>query len=69
MFGPDDAVGCKHCSLRADGFDGINIHLKHRDVTIIAVSRTPYAKLASFGKTIMGLCFIRTRAMHAETTG
>ena len=36
MFGPDDKVGCKHCSLRADGFNGINAHLKHRDVTMIA---------------------------------
>src|SRR5262245_59631421 len=23
MFHPDDAVGCPHCSLRADGFAGI----------------------------------------------
>jgi predicted dithiol-disulfide oxidoreductase (DUF899 family) len=48
MFGPDDDVGCPHCSLRADGFDGINIHLKHRDVTMIAVSRAPYQKLAAY---------------------
>src|SRR4029077_10374940 len=45
MFGPDDNVGCPHCSLRADGFDGINIHLKHRDVTMIAASRAPYERL------------------------
>src|ERR1700719_1006414 len=50
MFGPDDKVGCPHCSLRADGFNGINIHLKHRDVTMIAVSRAPYKKLASYKK-------------------
>jgi len=50
MFGPDDEVGCPHCSLRADGFDGINIHLKHRDVTMIAVSRAPYKKLAAYRK-------------------
>jgi predicted dithiol-disulfide oxidoreductase (DUF899 family) len=49
MFGPDDE-GCKHCSLRADGFDGINIHLKHRDVTMMAVSRAPYTKLAAYRK-------------------
>ena len=48
MFGPDDDVGCPHCSLRADGFDGINIHLKQRDVTMIAVSRAPYKKLAAY---------------------
>jgi predicted dithiol-disulfide oxidoreductase (DUF899 family) len=50
MFGPDDNVGCPHCSLRADGFDGINIHLKHRDVTMIAVSRAPYERLAAYRK-------------------
>jgi predicted dithiol-disulfide oxidoreductase (DUF899 family) len=50
MFGPDDAAGCKHCSLRADGFDGINLHLKHRDVTMIAVSRAPYKKLEAYKK-------------------
>jgi predicted dithiol-disulfide oxidoreductase (DUF899 family) len=48
MFGPDDDAGCPHCSLRADGFDGINIHLKQRDVTMIAVSRAPYKKLAAY---------------------
>jgi predicted dithiol-disulfide oxidoreductase (DUF899 family) len=50
MFGPDNDVGCPHCSLRADGFDGINIHLKHRDVTMIAVSRAPYERLAAYRK-------------------
>jgi len=50
MFTPDDQAGCKHCSLRADGFDGINVHLKHRDVTMIAASRAPYAKLAAYRK-------------------
>jgi predicted dithiol-disulfide oxidoreductase (DUF899 family) len=50
MFGPDDDEGCKHCSLRVDGFDGVNVHLKHRDVTMIAVSRAPYTKLAAYKK-------------------
>ncbi|HLG98647.1 MAG TPA: thioredoxin family protein [Bryobacteraceae bacterium] len=50
MFGLDDNAGCPHCSLRADGFNGINIHLKHRDVTMIAVSRAPYEKLAAYKK-------------------
>ena len=50
MFGPDDKLGCPHCSLRADCFNGINVHLKHRDVTMIAVSRAPYKKLAAYKK-------------------
>src|SRR3984893_10082985 len=56
MFGPDDKLGCPHCSLRADGFNGINVHLKHRDVTMICVSRAPYKKLAAYQKR-MGWTF------------
>lgn len=56
MFGPDEESGCPHCSLRADGFNGVNVHLKHRDVTMIAVSRAPYEKLAAY-KERMGWGF------------
>ncbi|HET9803379.1 MAG TPA: thioredoxin family protein [Candidatus Acidoferrum sp.] len=56
MFGPDDKSGCPHCSLRADGFNGVNVHLKHRDVNMIAVSRAPYEKLAAY-KERMGWGF------------
>jgi predicted dithiol-disulfide oxidoreductase (DUF899 family) len=48
MFHPDDKAGCPHCSLRADGFAGIGVHLSHRDVTMVVVSRAPYAKLAEY---------------------
>jgi predicted dithiol-disulfide oxidoreductase (DUF899 family) len=48
MFHPDDQAGCPHCSLRADGFAGIGVHLNHRDVTMVVVSRGPYAKLAEY---------------------
>ncbi|HJY34002.1 MAG TPA: thioredoxin family protein [Vicinamibacterales bacterium] len=50
MFHPDDAVGCPHCSLRADGFAGLGVHLNHRDVTLVVVSRASYAKLAAYQK-------------------
>ena len=50
MFGADWEVGCPHCSLRADGFDGIGVHLNHRDVTMIVVSGAPYAKLEAYKK-------------------
>jgi predicted dithiol-disulfide oxidoreductase (DUF899 family) len=30
MFTSNGEAGCPHCSLRADGFNGINTHLKHR---------------------------------------
>src|SRR5215831_9198152 len=50
MFAPNDKAGCPHCSLRADGFNGVNTHLKHRDVTMIAVSRAPFGKLDAYRK-------------------
>lgn len=56
MFGPDWEAGCPHCSFWADNFDPIVVHLNHRDVTMIAVSRAPYAKLAAYKKR-MGWTF------------
>ena len=50
MFHPDDKAGCPHCSLRADGFAGIILHLNQRDVTMVVVSRAPYTKLEEFQK-------------------
>ncbi len=48
MFGPGWEAGCPHCSFWADNFNNIIIHLNHRDVTMIAVSHAPYAKLAAY---------------------
>jgi predicted dithiol-disulfide oxidoreductase (DUF899 family) len=56
MFGPDWEAGCPHCSHWADNFNGIIVHLNQRDVTMIAVSRAPYAKLAAYEK-LMGWSF------------
>jgi predicted dithiol-disulfide oxidoreductase (DUF899 family) len=50
MFHPDDKAVCPHCSLRADGFAGIGVHLNHRDVTMVVVSRAPFPKLADYQK-------------------
>lgn len=50
MFHPEDRAGCPHCSLRADGFDGIGTHLNHRDVTMVVVSRAPQGKLSEYRK-------------------
>jgi len=48
MFGPDWDAGCPHCSRWADNFNGIVVHLNQRDVTMIAMSRAPYPKLAAY---------------------
>src|SRR3984957_5144688 len=45
MFGVDYKAGCPNCSMIADGFDGIAIHLANHDVMLWAVSRAPLAKL------------------------
>ncbi len=56
MFGPESAEGCPHCSFWADHYDGMGIHLNHRDVTFVAISRAPLEKLAAF-KERMGWGF------------
>ncbi|MEO6052983.1 MAG: thioredoxin family protein, partial [Chthoniobacterales bacterium] len=50
MFGPDWEEGCHGCSFLADHFDGANLHLAHHDVSLVAISRAPYSKLAAFQK-------------------
>ena len=48
MFGPDWDAGCPHCSHWADNFNGVIVHLNQRDVTMVAISRAPYPKLAAY---------------------
>lgn len=50
MLGPDWEQGCKSCSFWADNFDGIDVHLAHRDVTFMAMSRAPMVKIEEFRK-------------------
>jgi len=56
MFAPDWEEGCKSCSFWADNFNGIPIHLNHRDVTFTAVSRAPLVKISAYKKR-MGWSF------------
>jgi predicted dithiol-disulfide oxidoreductase (DUF899 family) len=48
MFAPGWEQGCRSCSFMADHSDGMNVHLAHRDVTLLAVSRAPLAKIEEF---------------------
>lgn len=48
MFDLAWTAGCPICSFWADNFNPIIGHLNQRDVTMIAVSRAPYAKLAAY---------------------
>jgi predicted dithiol-disulfide oxidoreductase (DUF899 family) len=65
MFNPETAeqdtpwttdAACFVCSFWMDNFNGITLHLNHRDITMAAVSRAPYPKLAAY-KTRMGWQF------------
>jgi predicted dithiol-disulfide oxidoreductase (DUF899 family) len=56
MFGPDYSAGCPACSSIADGFNGSVVHLANHDVTLMAVSRAPLAKLQAY-KRRMGWTF------------
>ena len=48
MFGPDWDEGCPSCSFWADGFNGIQSHLAHRDTSFVVVSRGPLDKLMNY---------------------
>jgi len=56
MFGPDWTQGCHRCSFWADNFDGIDVHLAHRDTTFIAASNTALEKIEAY-RTRMGWSF------------
>jgi predicted dithiol-disulfide oxidoreductase (DUF899 family) len=56
MMGPDWPEGCKSCSFWADNFNGVDVHLAHRDLALAAVSRAPLAKIEAF-KRRMGWTF------------
>jgi predicted dithiol-disulfide oxidoreductase (DUF899 family) len=50
MWLKEIGAGCPGCSFIADHIDGANQHLKHHDVTLIAASRGPLAKLEGYRK-------------------
>ena len=56
MFPPEWDDGCPHCSCWADNFNGTMEHLHARDVTMAAVSRAPFPKLAGYARR-MGWSF------------
>ncbi len=50
MLGPGWTEGCRSCSFLADHFDGTTVHLAHRNVTLVVVSRAPIAEIEAFKK-------------------
>jgi predicted dithiol-disulfide oxidoreductase (DUF899 family) len=65
MFNPDTAgpntpwtadAACFVCSWWMDNFNGITVHLNHRDITMVAISLAPYPAIAAYKKR-MGWSF------------
>jgi len=56
MFNPEWEAGCKSCSFWADNFERNVVHLNHRDVTLVAISRAALGKIEPFKKR-MGWTF------------
>jgi predicted dithiol-disulfide oxidoreductase (DUF899 family) len=48
MLGAGWEEGCKSCSFWADNFNGIDIHLAHRDVTLLAISSAPLDEIERY---------------------
>ena len=56
MYGPDWDDGCPSCSFWADNFNGIDIHLKHRDISFAVIGRAQLDILQAYKKR-MGWTF------------
>jgi predicted dithiol-disulfide oxidoreductase (DUF899 family) len=65
MFGPDWDEGCPSCSFWADNFNGVDIHLAHRDTTLLAVSNTALDKINAY-KNRMGWTFKWVSSMGSD---
>ena len=56
MYAPEWNAACPGCSFQAEHIDGPARHLPHHNVTIVAVSRAPLAKILAY-KSRMGWRF------------
>jgi predicted dithiol-disulfide oxidoreductase (DUF899 family) len=61
MFNPETAgpqttwtpdAPCFSCAFWMDNFSGIPLHLQHRDITLVAVSRAPFPSLAAYKRRV-----------------
>ncbi len=65
MLGPGWEQGCKSCSFMTDHLAGAKIHLEHRDLTLLLVSRAPLAEIERFRQR-MGWPFRWVSAQHGD---
>ena len=48
MYGADWDEGCPSCSFWADSYNGVEVHLAHRDISLVFVSIAPFATLDAY---------------------
>ena len=65
MFDPTWSQGCKSCSFIADHYNPLVIHLAHRDISLVTVSKAPIQKLEEFRKR-MQWTFPWVSAAHTD---
>ncbi|HTU26597.1 MAG TPA: thioredoxin family protein [Pirellulales bacterium] len=65
MFDPTWSQGCKSCSFVADHYNGIVIHLAHRDISFLTISKAPLDRLLEF-RARMGWTFPWVSAANTD---
>ncbi len=65
MFGPDWEEGCPSCSLMADNYARIDVHLARMDIAFVTVANTSLAKIDAYKKR-MGWDFKWVSSLGAD---
>jgi predicted dithiol-disulfide oxidoreductase (DUF899 family) len=65
MFDPTWSQGCMSCSFIADHYNGIIVHLAHRDISFVTISKAPIGQIEQFRKR-MGWTFPWVSAAHTD---
>lgn len=65
MFDPTWSQGCMSCSFIADHYSNLVVHLTHRDISLVTVSKAPIEKLEAFRKR-MGWTFPWVSAANTD---
>ncbi len=66
MYGPSwGEQGCKSCSFWADNYNDVIVHLRARDVTMLAVSRNDLERISAFQQR-MGWTFAWVSSLRSD---
>ncbi len=65
MFDPTWSQGCKSCSFIADHYNPLVIHLAHRDISLVTISKAPIERIEQFRKR-MGWTFSWVSAANTD---